>query len=152
MLYYIDISMQLTKKEFKITFDKMYINSLKTHNGYIGKLGEDFAMTFLVDKGHQILERNFRTRLGEVDIISFYKDTLYISEVKTSQSMFVRAEENMNARKLRKVARMGEVYALTFFKTQGNPQGKFKIAFLGVTLNKDNTLEKVTFLDNLEIF
>ena len=39
----------------------------------IGKLGEEVASKYLEAKGYRIRERNYRTFLGEIDIISEYK-------------------------------------------------------------------------------
>ncbi len=47
-----------------------------------GKKGEALAERFLKKKGYKILERNFRTRFGEVDIIALDRGTLVFVEVK----------------------------------------------------------------------
>ncbi len=43
---------------------------LPTHNKGIGDLGEDLAVSFLEGKRYRILERNFRCKGGEVDIVA----------------------------------------------------------------------------------
>ena len=52
-----------------------------------GDMGEDFAAKYLEDKGYEIIERNFNTRLGEIDIVA--KDGRYIAfiEVKSRKSI-----------------------------------------------------------------
>lgn len=52
----------------------------------IGKLGEDYAHKFLVKKGYKILERNWRHKKAEIDIIAMDKDILVFVEVKTRSS------------------------------------------------------------------
>jgi len=52
------------------------------HN-LLGKKGEQLAIDFLVNKGYDILERNYRFEKAEVDIIAKQDDTLAIIEVKT---------------------------------------------------------------------
>jgi putative endonuclease len=49
----------------------------------LGKLGEDLASEHLIRRGFQILERNYRTRWGELDIVAFDGHTLCFAEVKT---------------------------------------------------------------------
>lgn len=49
----------------------------------LGKLGEDLAANYLIDKGYQILERNWRSGHKEIDIIALYDDILVVVEVKT---------------------------------------------------------------------
>lgn len=47
-----------------------------------GNYGEDLACRYLKQLGYQILERNFRIRGGEVDIVAKDKDYLVFVEVK----------------------------------------------------------------------
>jgi putative endonuclease len=51
-----------------------------------GKLGEDLAVNYLINKGYQILERNWRSGHKEIDIIALDGDTLVAVEVKTRKS------------------------------------------------------------------
>jgi putative endonuclease len=48
-----------------------------------GRLGEDLAAKFIEAKGYKILERNFRTQFGEIDIIAKKNGVLIFVEVKT---------------------------------------------------------------------
>ncbi|RUM40486.1 MAG: YraN family protein [Desulfocapsa sp.] len=52
-----------------------------------GKHGEDMAVGFLEEKGFQIIQRNYRQKCGEVDIIAKDKGTLVFIEVKTRSSL-----------------------------------------------------------------
>ena len=47
-----------------------------------GKEYEDLAVSFLVDNGFKILNRNFFTKYGEIDIVALEGDTLVFTEVK----------------------------------------------------------------------
>jgi putative endonuclease len=49
----------------------------------LGRLGERLAGEHLVNRGFRILERNYRTRWGELDIIAFDVRVLAFCEVKT---------------------------------------------------------------------
>lgn len=49
----------------------------------LGALGETLAVEHLCRRGFRILERNYRTRWGELDIVAFDGRTLAFCEVKT---------------------------------------------------------------------
>ena len=51
-----------------------------------GKEGEDIATEFLKNKGYKILDRNFLTRHGEIDIVSKDNEEYVFIEVKTRKS------------------------------------------------------------------
>ncbi|NOY76999.1 MAG: YraN family protein [Calditrichaeota bacterium] len=52
------------------------------HNA-LGKTGEHLAERFLQKKGYRILEKNFRSRHGEIDLIAEKDEFLVFVEVKT---------------------------------------------------------------------
>lgn len=52
----------------------------------VGRLGEDAVARSLVAQGWTILDRNWRCRLGEIDIVAIDEDDLVIVEVKTRTS------------------------------------------------------------------
>ena len=53
----------------------------------VGKLGEDLATKYLQGSGYTILERNFRCRQGEIDIIAKDEKDLVFIEVKTRTNL-----------------------------------------------------------------
>ncbi|MFA5363461.1 MAG: YraN family protein [Candidatus Omnitrophota bacterium] len=55
-------------------------------NVHTGRQGEEAARDFLKKNGYRILQSNYRTRSGEIDIIARDKDTLCFVEVKTRNS------------------------------------------------------------------
>ena len=48
----------------------------------IGNFGEDMAVNYLSECGYKIIERNFRSNHGEIDIVAYDKDFLVFVEVK----------------------------------------------------------------------
>jgi putative endonuclease len=48
-----------------------------------GSLGEQIAADHLVEAGYEILDRNFRTRRGELDLVAADADAIVFCEVKT---------------------------------------------------------------------
>ena len=51
----------------------------------IGRKGENKAKNYLKRRGYQILETNYRTKAGELDLIAKEKDCLIFVEVKPEQ-------------------------------------------------------------------
>jgi len=56
------------------------------NNKITGNLGEDLAEAYLIKKGYRILNRNFRTRFGEIDLIARKDEMITFFEVKTRLS------------------------------------------------------------------
>lgn len=76
-----------------------------------GELGEDLAAEFLRKKGHIILERNWRSHLAEIDIISREGDFLVFTEVKTRSGYPVpEAYETLDESKMSHYADASETY------------------------------------------
>ena len=58
------------------------------HKGQkIGQTGEGLAADFLIQKGYTLLERNYKTRTAEINIIAMEKNYLCFVEVKTRTSL-----------------------------------------------------------------
>lgn len=78
----------------------------KTYQQRIGQHAEDIAAEFLRTRGVVILERNYRRRLGELDIIARDGDVLIIAEVRMRASdRFGGAAASVNGRKQQRVVR-----------------------------------------------
>lgn len=77
-----------------------------------GSFYEKKATVFLVLNGYRILERNFRSRFGEIDIIA--RDGKYISfiEVKArNKSYLVSGKESVDKKKMEKIKKTALFYA-----------------------------------------
>jgi len=61
---------------------KKYKDSSRVTTKQIGDNAETIAAEYLVERGHEILERNWKTKFCEIDIISRKNDTIYFSEIK----------------------------------------------------------------------
>ncbi len=78
----------------------------RTPRQLIGQRAEDIAADFLRARGLDILERNFRRRLGELDIVAREDDTLVLVEVRTRASArYGGAAASVDARKQIRLAR-----------------------------------------------
>ena len=77
----------------------------------LGKEGERIAKEFLKKKGYSILQENYRTPFGEIDIIAREKDVLVFVEVKTRADFtFGSPFEAVNHRKKEKIKKVALSY------------------------------------------
>ncbi len=81
----------------------------------LGKQSEDLVCTWLTKHGYQILERNFRTRFGELDAIAKKADELYLIEVRSRHVADSGDEgipaESISRMKLNRITKCGQFYA-----------------------------------------
>ena len=78
-----------------------------------GNKGEDKAAQFLIDKGYEILERNWRTKGGEIDIIAYKDENIVFVEVKTlpnGGSDLLQTE--LNRGKLQRIVKSSKCFLL----------------------------------------
>ena len=76
-----------------------------------GILGESIALRYLVGKGYEVVERNYRTRHGEIDLILRDADALVFVEVKARRGRgFGDPLEAVTPGKQARVRLMAEAY------------------------------------------
>ncbi len=76
-----------------------------------GKLGESLAERYLVRQGTSIVERNYRCRAGEIDLVADDDGTVVFVEVRTRRSdSFGTPEESITSRKSRAMIDCAQAY------------------------------------------
>jgi len=76
-----------------------------------GKLGEDAAIKYLMANNYLIIERNYKNRLGEIDLIARDGDTLVFVEVKARSTLYYgNPEAAVDLRKQNKIIRVALSY------------------------------------------
>jgi len=119
---------------------------MKRDNKKTGAAGEKAAEDFLRKKGYRILERNFYTKFGEIDLVCRKDKVMVFVEVKTKTSdEFGEPWEMVNQRKLEQVERMGEVWNM-----KNNWQGLCRIDVVGVWLDNKGQVDKIEHWENVE--
>ncbi len=84
----------------------------------LGSYGEEYACRYLQDKGYKILEKNFRNRMGEIDLIAQDGQTTCFVEVKTRKSLHCgQPHESVHSGKQRKIAQMALSYLKYRYRT-----------------------------------
>ena len=75
----------------------------------LGSKAEDVAARFLTAQGLALLERNFRRRLGELDLVARCGDVLVIAEVRTrSSNAYGGAAASVDGLKRRRIVRAAQ--------------------------------------------
>lgn len=79
-----------------------------------GQQGELLAQKHLQNKGYQLLSQNYRTKLGEIDLIFSHHKTIVFVEVK-ARNFFTQGipEEAVTPHKLHKISQVAQEYLLS---------------------------------------
>jgi putative endonuclease len=108
-----------------------------------GRRSEELAVSHLKKRGYKILERNYRTRLGEIDIIARDGRSLAFVEVKARKSTsFGNPKWAVTPKKQMKIS----MVALEYLKRTG--QSNAKARFDVVTIIADKTEPHVELIQN----
>lgn len=77
----------------------------------VGKRGEELACKFLMDSGHTILERNWRSGHLEIDLITYNTEGIHFVEVKSRTSpVQVDPQDCVNTAKQQRLAKAAARY------------------------------------------
>ena len=80
----------------------------------LGTLGEEMAASILYAEGWDILERNYRCRAGEVDIIAANREEIRFVEVKTrTEPVMAEPSRSVDQRKQQTIRKAAEYYMMT---------------------------------------
>ncbi len=113
----------------------------------LGQVGEQIAADHLVHRGYRIVERNYRTRWGELDIVASDGRTLVFCEVKTRISSRAGRDplESVHQRKQIQLRRLAGRWLA---ERRDHPRAAdLRFDAIGITLAPDGRLLR---LDHLE--
>lgn len=89
----------------------------------IGRAGEAFAEAMLCAQGYQILERNFRCSMGEIDLIAEREGEIAFVEVKTRRSLqFGTPADAVTTKKQSRMRRTAQAYLSRCGKMESSVQ------------------------------
>ncbi|MEV5379958.1 YraN family protein [Streptosporangium nondiastaticum] len=96
----------------------------------LGRYGENLAVRLLAQAGIVVLERNWRCREGEIDIVAMEADTLVVCEVKTrSAGVYEHPMAAVTPAKAERLRRLAERW---LERHGGPPPGGVRIDLVGV--------------------
>jgi putative endonuclease len=113
----------------------------------LGRLGEQLAAEHLIRRGFQIVERNYRTRWGELDIVAYDGRTLAFCEVKTRRLDTPGRDplESVHTAKRSKVRKMAGRWLVE--RTNRPYANNVRFDAIGVTLDRSGRLVSLEHLE-----
>ena len=85
----------------------------RLNNKQLGTQGEMWALDYLLARQYHFLEKNYRIKAGEIDLIVENQEWVVFVEVKTRRSLsYGRGLESVTALKQQKIRRIAEFYLL----------------------------------------
>lgn len=100
------------------------------HNRSLGASGEELAADHLEAQGFRILDRNWRNRRGEIDIVALHRTTVVAVEVKTrSGTGYGNPLEAITARKAARIRGL-----LLDWAREHDVRGSLRVDAIGITL------------------
>lgn len=115
---------------------------MASHNDF-GKLAEELAETFLLEKGMKILAKNYRYQKAEIDLIAQTENQIVIVEVKArATDVFMLPQEAVNKKKMKLM-----VLAANYFIEENNINLETRFDVISVLPNEAGKLE-ITHIEN----
>ena len=102
----------------------------------LGRFGEELASRRLRKLGYEILETNYKCRLGEIDLVARDGDVLVFVEIKTRKNRPLgEAKEAVHKRKQGQLSRV----ALAYLKSKNlwGTKARFDVVAIGVGEDKE---------------
>ena len=110
-----------------------------------GILGEKLAGDFLRERGYEILEANYRSPYGEIDLIARHKGYLVFVEVRTKKSReFGSPEESITQTKKEHLT----ATAWHYLESQESPPQLWRIDAVAVELDRQNQPLRIEIIEN----
>ncbi len=109
----------------------------------LGSYGEAIAEKELRKRGYQIIERNYRCRLGEIDIVAKQDDETVIVEVKTrSSGTYGDPQDAVTPQKARRLVALG----MNYLAEKGDSDAQWRIDVVAIRLDEPGrpTIEVIT--------
>ena len=110
-----------------------------------GRRGEEIAKEYLEKKGYKIVERNYKTKYAEIDLVARRKNELIFIEVRTKiGENFGSPEETIDRKKLKKLWGNATAYA-----ARAKWKDSCRVDAVCIVLKKDNSVERLNHYENI---
>ncbi|MGA8943534.1 MAG: YraN family protein [Thermoactinomyces sp.] len=110
----------------------------------VGRQGEELAARYLTDNGYEIIDRNWTSRQGELDIIALKDGQLVFVEVRTTQSSrYGYGLESVGYRKQQKLRQL----ALQYLQENPAYYGSFRFDVISVLWDRQGLKNEVQHIE-----
>ena len=97
----------------------------------LGPKGEEHAWGLLKKRGDKLVARNYACPLGELDLVTWHKDTLVFTEVRArSSAAFGAPAETVSRSKQDKIKRAANWFCVRMFKGKQLPPCRFDVVWI----------------------
>lgn len=112
----------------------------------LARLGEEKARRYLQSKGYKVLEKNFKTRFGEIDIVALENNCLVAVEIKTRYSLkFGKPEEAVTPQKIYTISRTAQYYQLI----HPHLPNSLRVDVVAVEISKSGEVKRLELIKNV---
>ena len=110
----------------------------------LGRLGEILAVEYLISHHYQVIDQNFHSIYGEIDIVAIKKNKIHFVEVKARKNIsFGLPIDSYSQQKQQKIIKTAFIYI------QEKKMGMtFQFDFVGILLDQDNQLKSLEMIEN----
>ena len=111
----------------------------------MGAKGEKLAASYLKRRGYRIILRNYRCKLGEIDIIAERDKTIIFAEVRTKQTEgFGPPQYSITAAKRRQISKA----ALSYIREKRLVGQSCRFDVIAVTFSSESRKPKIEHIEN----
>lgn len=116
----------------------------------VGQKAEGIVAQYLSGKGYEILDRNWRRKWGELDIVASKEGIVIFVEVKASVNAAVGFDPYLraNREKMRKVVRTARTWLLSY---KYSPEQEWQVDVVSVAFNPQEGSARIQHFKNVEV-
>lgn len=111
----------------------------------LGRQGEEIAARYLEKSGFKLLRKNYRCRLGEIDLITMDRDYLVFVEVRTKSSgEFGEGYESLLNKKKSKLRQV----AWHYLKAEGKAGMDCRFDVVSIRFDREGEVQRIEHIEN----
>jgi putative endonuclease len=110
-----------------------------------GQIGEEIAKKYLEEKGYKIIEKDFKTKYAEIDLVGMKNNELIVFEVRTKRGeTFGSPEDTLNNKKLKKL-----YLGARIFSAAKKWIGPIRVDAVCLVLKENNGILRINHYENI---